>query len=93
MRYKLCKEDTLYQKVLPCKHSFCEPCISKLAKPGLHGQQLICSCCRLSTDVSKEGVLQLPTKFFAKLSCEFCSQKKDIDEIWWCKNCEMTLCR
>lgn len=63
-------EDT--PKLLPCLHSFCQPCITRIADGK---SQLLCPVCRRSVDLPSEGAKGLPNNIFIQDLQDFLLQQ------------------
>lgn len=97
---RICFEVVPCVKVLDCSHCLCIPCLTKLVEQqkklqeNSSGQQktiVACPECRQKTDCS-QGVASLKTRYFGKIRCDLCLEKKDTDDIWWCQDCLQTIC-
>ncbi|XP_077984810.1 E3 ubiquitin-protein ligase TRIM71-like [Glandiceps talaboti] len=63
----ICSERYKSARRLPCLHSFCEQCIGRLVDSG----RVCCPLCRTQHDISKGGVVELPTD---PMICDFLKQ-------------------
>ncbi|XP_070578090.1 E3 ubiquitin-protein ligase TRIM56-like [Ptychodera flava] len=97
----ICSERYKNAKILPCLHSFCEPCLGKLAeKSGV----ITCPICRRSHELPDDGVSGIENNVFlndlvqvldseendqGSRKCEGCRQG---DQVQQCIECSLALC-
>lgn len=74
--------------MLDCQHTLCLPCADKLASADPNKLSVTCPECRQPTDCS-HGFKFLKTRYFGKIRCDICHEKKQAEDMWWCQDCVM----
>uniref|UniRef100_A0A914WMD2 RING-type domain-containing protein n=1 Tax=Plectus sambesii TaxID=2011161 RepID=A0A914WMD2_9BILA len=87
----ICFEGVPCVKVLDCQHTLCLPCADKVASANPNKLSVTCPECRQPTDCS-HGFKFLKTRYFGKIRCDICHEKKQAEDMWWCRDCVMGLC-
>lgn len=85
--------------MLPCQHTFCQICLSKIATQ----KSVQCPQCRMTTSLTSEGVTSLPVNIHLqsvievlqtdtsnKITCTSCQNKTD--NSYKCGHCELQYC-
>ena len=100
----ICLELFKKPKVLPCNHSFCEPCLTTLVKKA---GKLNCPTCGMPCQLPDGGVSELKANFFINsLADLYLNQSPKTDDTQpsvchgceerkakhWCIDCSMKLC-
>ena len=81
----ICSERYKNAKILPCLHSFCEPCLGKLAeKSGV----ITCPVCRRSHELTHKGVAGISANDFLNGVVELFTKRESADESKNCGGCE-----
>ncbi|XP_070560152.1 tripartite motif-containing protein 2-like [Ptychodera flava] len=81
----ICSERYKNAKILPCLHSFCEPCLGKLAeKRGA----ITCPVCRRVHELNDNGVAGIETNVFLNDLLEYFATHEDGFESKKCAICE-----
>ena len=62
-------------KVLPCQHSYCRQCLSKLEKD----KQVVCPECRKVAEVPDGGIEEFKTNFFINRLVDDCVLKRKVE--------------
>ncbi|XP_041461688.1 E3 ubiquitin-protein ligase TRIM56-like [Lytechinus variegatus] len=85
-------------KMLPCGHTFCLDCLSKIMKEG----KIMCAFCRVVADVSEGDANKLPTNLAFKSvveevanpdgRCDVCDTVGKEDRISYCNDCNIYIC-
>ncbi len=95
----LCNETYTIPKVLPCFHTFCQPCLEKI----VDGDKVTCTECRHESYLSANGVggllpdyaisniLESQVLDGSSLSCTGC-KSKDLSAVARCFDCANFLC-
>ncbi|XP_070546617.1 E3 ubiquitin-protein ligase TRIM56-like [Ptychodera flava] len=101
----VCQELFQKAKVLPCNHSFCEQCLTKLVEKE---SKLDCPICNTSCQLPSGGVPRLKADFFINSLVELYSTKHSLDgeahqvlcngceeneAATWCVDCSLYFCK
>lgn len=87
----ICFESFKSPKLLPCRHTFCEPCLSKYGKvtcPADRNEFLVCPLCRTQCVLPSGGVESFVNNYFVKdslASDRSVSLYKDYPKCNFCK--------
>ena len=90
----VCWDTFKFPKLLPCKHTFCLPCLHEFVE-GLQGKSnLVCPLCREPCYVPEKGFTDFPTNYFVPVEkiakhCQECS-KSFVSKV--CFKCNTFLC-
>jgi len=78
----ICMEDFRTPKLLPCRHTFCLPCLDDLVSSKHEANIFSCPICRRKTKLSRLGVDGLLTNYFVPsapevVQCNICGIESD----------------
>ncbi|XP_030847176.1 E3 ubiquitin-protein ligase TRIM56-like [Strongylocentrotus purpuratus] len=73
----ICKDLLTKPKLLPCSHTFCEGCLTKLHSTQALGDRITCAVCRSIAPVLNNNVSNFPTNQIAKSLAEDFKDRSD----------------
>ena len=94
----LCLEHFEDPRILGCFHTFCYQCLQRYLATSLNPQRFSCPVCRSVNTLPKEGVAGLQKNFYvnedsAKPRHPMCSSHPSEDLRFYCKTCDVAVCR
>ncbi|XP_070557213.1 tripartite motif-containing protein 2-like [Ptychodera flava] len=82
---RICTERYKNAKILPCLHSFCEPCLCKLAEKS---DAITCPVCRRSHELPENGVAGIDSNVFLNDLTEIFSDQGEAHKPKQCGACK-----
>jgi len=90
----VCLDTFKFPKLLPCKHTFCLPCLHEFLEGLQDKSNLVCPLCREPCYVPEKGFSDFPTNYFVPIEeiakhCQECN-KSFVSKV--CFTCNTFLC-
>ena len=90
----VCWDTFKFPKLLPCKHTFCLPCLHEFVEGLQDKSNLVCPLCREPCYVPEKGFSDFPTNYFVPVEkiakhCQECN-KSFVSKV--CFTCNTFLC-
>ena len=90
----VCWDTFKFPKLLPCKHTFCLPCLHEFLEGLQDKSNLVCPLCRKPCHVPEKGFSDFPTNYFVPVEeiakhCQECN-KSFVSKV--CFTCNTFLC-
>lgn len=86
LKCQICLETYKSPKVLPCLHTFCLQCLTKLCRP--EERIIICPTCRCESQIPKDGVAAFSSNFFINNMLDFLYVAQSSSKPVSCTNCD-----
>ena len=86
-------------KYLPCRHTFCLPCLKSYVKQSQAGGSITCPLCRKDSLIPKDGLGSLFDNFYVELKepevekflhCGICNKTTEASNV--CRHCMAVVC-
>jgi len=90
----VCWDTFKFPKLLPCKHTFCLPCLHEFLEGLEDKSNLVCPLCREPCYVPEKGFSDFPTNYFVPVEeiAKHCQECKKLVVSKVCFTCNTFLC-